>query len=616
MVRTYVFIFWYLALIPLTLAESAGSLMRDNLQKLNEYYVLDNQAVHDADILKVAQAIVNKRSQFSDVSVAKAFSLLSSIAFNRGDVVTALQFAQFGTEINTADIPLNLDLLMKIARGYYLENDYVKLQETAKKAIELAEQIESKQYRIQAIAYSTAAHASKTNYAQAISQLSQVEQLLENSPEQFDQILLLEIIAKAHFNLSGYENSIELLNKVLNLRISMNKLKGISYSYILLARAYFQIEKYDDAYNAFWQAKRYGDKDEADILIAYAELGLGEVLLKQKKLIVAKKQLTNAIVVFEKSNLTNAKLSTQIALIKVLYLLKESAVADTLLLDAQLLAKKMTLSVQQIELYSLLTEYYVEQNQFKKAIEFQSEYLSYYKRMFPMHKENSANLLKAIKTREKSQQIALNMIEKSELNLRFSNKFERQNIIILLLTSALIILLLIVLYWRWQNYRQLSQDNADEDEILRNRFAKPAQTKHWYQLQYKMARKYRYNIAIGYLVIENWQELSFHFNDKVLADVSASIASIITGVIEEEDYAGLISAGEYLILCPHQSNKQMEVKLQRILEAINIRFFANLGEHVVNISYVNESPSIQDIDPYVFLSRLSDNAQLAVNFQK
>ena len=34
--------------------------------------------------------------------------------------------------------------------------------------------------------------------------------------------------------------------------------------------------------------------------------------------------------------------------------------------------------------------------------------------------------------------------------------------------------------------------------------------------QYKAARKYQYNIAIGYLIIENWQELNFHFNQKTL----------------------------------------------------------------------------------------------------
>ena len=35
-------------------------------------------------------------------------------------------------------------------------------------------------------------------------------------------------------------------------------------------------------------------------------------------------------------------------------------------------------------------------------------------------------------------------------------------------------------------------------------------------------------------------------------------------------------------------------------------FFANLGEFSVNIAFSIATPSVQDIDPYIFLSRLSE----------
>jgi len=86
------------------------------------------------------------------------------------------------------------------------------------------------------------------------------------------------------------------------------------------------------------------------------------------------------------------------------------------------------------------------------------------------------------------------------------------------------------------------------------------------------------------------------------------LAIIINENIDEEDYAGIISTGEYLFLCPHQNIEQALIKFDRIKQAINTRFFANLGDFSVKVVFAVDSPSIQDIDPYVFLSRLSECA--------
>ena len=121
-----------------------------------------------------------------------------------------------------------------------------------------------------------------------------------------------------------------------------------------------------------------------------------------------------------------------------------------------------------------------------------------------------------------------------------------------------------------------------------------------------MARKYQYSISVVYLAVENWQELNFHFNRKILIDVSQALAVIINENLDEEDYAGVLSAGEYLFLCPHQTPEQVAIKSSRIQQEIKTRFFVNLGDHSVKIKCSVDSPDIQDIDPYVFLSRLSE----------
>ena len=47
-------------------------------------------------------------------------------------------------------------------------------------------------------------------------------------------------------------------------------------------------------------------------------------------------------------------------------------------------------------------------------------------------------------------------------------------------------------------------------------------------------------------------------------------------------------------------------KMDKIVDALKVRFFANLGEFSVNIVFSLDAPNVQDIDPYIFLSRLID----------
>ncbi len=64
------------------------------------------------------------------------------------------------------------------------------------------------------------------------------------------------------------------------------------------------------------------------------------------------------------------------------------------------------------------------------------------------------------------------------------------------------------------------------------------------------------------------------------------------------------------MLCPHQDSSKLDDKVGHIEQAINARVFANLGDYSVNISFISGSPTIQDIDQYVFLSQLSENIRV------
>jgi GGDEF domain-containing protein len=576
----------------------------NNFRKtLNSYYSQDKESLLYQDVVKVAQAVVHNRKNYSGDMVAKAFSLLSDIAFNRGDLVAALQFAQFGNDIENIKVVIKLDLLLKVARGYYSQGKYIELREISQKTSWLAEQAGNMNYHLQASAYSVVAYALSADYALAVSELSNVEYLLSQNQHRVEQITLLEIIAEAHFYLAEFSNATELLNRVLKLRAEMSKMKGIARTYHLLATTYYQQQQYDNAFHAYWQSKKFASKYGLNIRASNAELGLGKVLYQQHNFAQAKVHLNTAFAIFERYNLSRTKLSTQIVLAKVHYALNEPDKAVLLLLLAEKIAENLVLTPDQIELYLLLAKHYQGSNNLLQVVEVQQRYIELYKNFNP---EVNAIATTASEASNKSQNMALNLVEQSALRLEFDEKYYRQKVLITLLLVLLSIVGVLLIFRYLQGYRHKLYRGYDEIALPKNHLTTPVKTKQWYQQQYKIARKYQYNISVAYLVVDNWQELNFHFSAKVLTDVYQAIAIIANENLEEEDSSGELSAGEYLFLCPHQSTEEMQIKLTRIKLAIETQFFANLGDYSVKVNFSIASPNIQDIDPYVFLSRLSD----------
>jgi GGDEF domain-containing protein len=577
----------------------------DNYRKiLNSYYSQDKESLLYQDVVTVAQAVVHNRKNYSRDMVAKAFSLLSDIAFNRGDLVATLQFAQFGNDIENITVAIKLDLLLKVARGYYSQGKYIELRDISQETAWLAEQAGNMNYHLQASAYSVVAYALSADYALAVSELSHVEYLLSQNQHRVEQITLLEIIAEAHFYLAEYSNAAELLNRVLKLRAEMSKMKGIARTYHLLATTYYQQQQYDNAFHAYWQSKQFAAKYGLNIRASNAELGLGKVLYQQQNFAQAKVHLSMALAIFERYNLSRTKLSTQIVLAKVHYALNELEEAVLLLLSAENLADKLVLTPEQIELYLLLAKHYQASNKLQQVAKVQQRYIELYQSFNPGTNVMAAT---ASDASNKSQSLALNLAEQSALRLKFDEKYYRQKVQITLLSALLGIAAVLLIFRYLRSYRKKLHQGYDEIELPKNHLAAPIRTKQWYQQQYKMARKYQYGISVAYLVVDNWQELTFHFSAKILTDVYQAIAIIVNDNLEEEDFSGELSAGEYLFLCPHQNTEEILIKLTRIKLAVKTRFFANLGDYSVKVSFSIASPNIQDIDPYVFLSRLSDS---------
>ena len=169
--------------------------------------------------------------------------------------------------------------MLKVAAGYYYKGKYHQAKKIADQAVVLAKESNTPVLLIKALAYRAMANAVIAQHQLALVDLQQIQQLLSEYGQFNDHIHLLAVIANAHFYLGSYQTALKLYNKILKLRFDQNKKFNIDQTYANIARCYLQLEQLDDAFHAFNGAKQYAEQKNAPIRIAYAELGLGQVLV-------------------------------------------------------------------------------------------------------------------------------------------------------------------------------------------------------------------------------------------------------------------------------------------------------------------------------------------------
>jgi hypothetical protein len=274
------------------------------------------------------------------------------------------------------------------------------------------------------------------------------------------------------------------------------------------------------------------------------------------------------------------------------------------------MARNVKLSKKQSKLFLLLSDMYQQNGDYKSALDMHKHYLDLVlqfqkKGVLPL----AINPNQMLSANNKSRNLILNLAEQSKLHSQFNEKYITQREIIYLLSFVIFLLVITFGYFGLRQRTLRLNQVYDEVEQPLSYLVSPSQTKRNYQLNYKMARKYDYPLAVGYLSVINWQELSFHFNHKIMLEVSKTLATLLNEAKSEFDEAGTINDGEYLLLGPHQTEVEIAAKLHGLAAAIKVRFFANLGDYSVQIGYAYGLPTAQDIDPYIFLSRLSETTK-------
>lgn len=591
---------------PSVLANKANENIENieqNVAKIESFLRLEKENLPHQTVLNLTSHIIKKRRFYDQTTIAKAYVLLADIAINRGDLAKAFQFAQDGLGLNITEQHIRLNLLLKTVSGYYAKGKFQQVKTISEQILSLAKDETSINFRLKALGYRAVVFALIVDYPNALKDLQQIEKILDEHNELTDHIELLEILATAHHYLGDYETAISIHLKLLNMRYKSSNASNIGNSYYALASAYRQLNRLDDAYDAFWQAKQVALTLKSPIKSAYAELGLGEVLLKQEEYHQALEHLIDAEKLFNGRNLSKPYLSTLIALAKTQQKLKNTKAAHQLLIRAKLIAQHIELTIEQTELYQLLSEMYAAQNKQQQAWEMLNKYITVY-REFNQHRQSYIE--KQFEVQQSSQhnrKVTLQLALKSELQTQYADKIaqkeQRINTLIIVILGLIGILIFILLKYRRQQINDL--------ELPIYSLANSSQTKQIYQKSYKMARKFQYPLSIGYLLIHNWHDLTYKCNKKELTEVKHTIATVINEYKGEFDLAGLLNEGEYLLIFPHQNSEQVKKLVIALNEALKVRFFANLGEIAVNINYALDTLTAQDIDPFIFLSHLTES---------
>jgi tetratricopeptide (TPR) repeat protein len=580
---------------------------------------VDSEIIDTAAVTILSKKILDNRQHYSNDVLAKVFLLLTRIANNQGDIKKILHYAQSGLLANTLDKKIKFLLTLKLASVFMSQKQYQDLLALMQTVINSDEFSQYTNYQLLSLSYRSVAYSMLNKHHQALNDLKRVE-LGINHSQLTENIELLTILAMAYHHLGDYQTSLTMQLKILQSRFKMGLMRNIDQTYLYLGYAYLHLQRLDDAYNAFWESKNHAINKKAKINVAHANKGLGIVLTIQKHFDKALAPLREAVGVFKDNNMFDNQTEALVVLAKAKIGAGLNDGAHAHLLEIIQILGGKDISIEYPGFYRMVSEMHYRQADYKSAYLWREKY-SFALRTKLVDKKKKASLvhglphlaleLSRLKVPvEQSKKLAVELAEDNEISSSFFNKYKEQRVIVISLTVLVLLLLFASLGLLFKLRAQTTKPRNDALEKFNTVTTNPMQTKSDYQLAFKKARKFQYAFSVGYLIVENWQELDFHFNKRSIKAVTREIAEVIDEYLMEFDYAGLLTQGEYLLLFEHQSDEQIINKLDKLIQAVNATAFADIGDFSLTMRYSLNKPKFQDIDPYLFLARIGESVSI------
>ena len=592
------------------------AVLSNQVQKLLK---VNREQVNAEAVTELTEKILDNEQHYSNDILAKVFLLSANVASNQSDINNVILFAKKGLATNTLDKKVKLLLTLRLAEAHIITKDFVQLLALTERAVEISRRIDSVKYKLLALSYRSVAFAILGRHSYALADLQQVELDISDS-KLAEHIELLTVLGLAYHHLGDYLTSKTMQLKILKLRFEVKQTQNLAQTYLYLGWAYHYLQRFNDSYNAFWESKSHAAQNNAPIAIAYANKALGVVLLKQGEHERATTVLQEAVKTFQNHQMNTEQIEATVALAKALFDSKENTKAYALLNKVITLLDGEDISLKYAGFYRMVAEMHLEKKNLAEAYWWQEKHSKVLLKKLAENKKSSSTIFRlsnlpggistTSKPMEESKNIALKLAGNSELSSSFVNKYQKQRTIIISL-SALVCIFLVTLIGTLLKLKVQRKNNAyDEGEVSSYIMPGPMKTKFDYQLVFKKARKYQFPISVCHLTITNWQELEFHFNKKCVSEVVKDVASLINEQLSEFDYAGQLSNGQYLLLFEHQEMQDVTAKLDKLVQAINSRSFANLGDFSITMHYSLNMPDFKDIDPYLFLARITESGNI------
>ena len=243
--------------------------------------MVNSENLHYEEVSVLAKQVLPNQQHYSRDIVATLFLLLTDIEINKGNIKSAYRYVQKGLAISMSNKEIKSTLTLKLAQLYVAKKEYSKLLDVAQRAVFESKQEGNQKKILLSLSYRSVALATLGKHKQALINLQEVEKGIASNDFFDNHIELFTILADAYYQLKDYRTALTLQLKILKLRFELQQKNNIEKTYLSIGYANFYLQRFDDAYNAFWEASYYAEKKFAPISAAYAKKGLGIALLKQ-----------------------------------------------------------------------------------------------------------------------------------------------------------------------------------------------------------------------------------------------------------------------------------------------------------------------------------------------
>ncbi len=243
-----------------------------------------------------------------------------------------------------------------------IQGDFKEAIKLFSKVIQIAEEMGDRRVAGQMYGNLGLAYFQMHNYDKALKYMHTLLSISTKLNDKNSMISVNNNIGYTHFELGSYEKAIQHCLDSIKINKDVGIPESEAQSYDNLGRIYFDLGDFKNSEKNFQKSlkvfKKLGNKRG----IAMAEGGLGEVHLENNKLSDANKYFTTALKVFEQIKERPELFRFYMKRAVCLQMLKDYAVADEDLMQAEEIANKLNDKsfIFEVRLYSILNDYYKE----------------------------------------------------------------------------------------------------------------------------------------------------------------------------------------------------------------------------------------------------------------